>query len=247
MGQLTLQLMICCTQDAAPLDLAPAVPARASGSISREHKRNSTGAFLKGLVASGSTKAVGRRPSSRVDANVSPKGKGRVLDPPPAWSERASSELQREPLVADNSAVSQVGAGSVARHALGGSSATSSHSRSSSNESARSATSAQVSSSATSQPLEWARASVLLSLPKGHSPISFFRICRAPPAIATPVVGDYEDEGHGLKAEGYIYAVMVTVAKLVCVYESAPGEQRRWQLLKELYVSHKIRFEPLKR
>lgn len=131
----------------------------------------------------------------------------------------------------------QVDASSVAKHALRESSATSSHSRSSSNDSARSAASVHAPGPPTSMPLEWANSSVALSLPKGHSPILFFRICRAPPATQALPMGNYEDEGAGLRPDQFMYALVVTVAKLVYVYESVPAEQRRWQLLKELYVS----------
>jgi hypothetical protein len=132
--------------------------------------------------------------------------------------------------------LARVDAGSVARHALREGSATSSHSRNSSTESVDSAVLIDKPDSTESLPMEWAQASVVLSLPKGHSPISFFRICRAPPSDKVSALRDYDDEPHSPSTDGYMYAIVVTVAKLVYVYESAPGEQRRWQLLKELYV-----------
>ncbi|GAA5983274.1 hypothetical protein JCM11641_002245 [Rhodosporidiobolus odoratus] len=96
-------------------------------------------------------------------------------------------------------------------------------------------------------PLEWATSSVPLPLPKGHSPILFFRLFRSPPPASPQLSDDDEDDYDDLTAEQRqrwqreeedkqrLYLIVAT-AKSVYLFESKPGGKRSWALTKEFFA-----------
>lgn len=85
----------------------------------------------------------------------------------------------------------------------------------------------------TSLPLEWARSSIPLHLPRGHGPILFFRLSRLPPP-ELDFAQDDEDED-GVRKPQHLFLAVAT-ARTVYLFESRPSERRTWIICNEFYV-----------